>query len=903
VREMSEELIQRKLTKSGIRIWKYEYYNTSRTNLNSFKKYKIIPSKVYGPYGKREPDGLLVDRSDKKRLEVIAVREFKQPKEFTSEVQKLSALRQCNDLCQVLGAYIGVVTDGQSHFWINPRHRDEDNDYLDGTTRTKRSYTIIRNEDKKYLSEPFELQNISQKDYDKLDEATKNTLYYVERILSSVDQTNSTLRATEEVDPLRLAQAVWQDIYINTAKSPVKCLYNVVELFIFKFLSDLGVLKNPYDFEFVLQLSKDKGAREALEYYARNPREKIRKELFPPGKDKTTIINGTIFVDAKGNPVDSQANLFKTSIKKYCEFGSLRNIKKEFKTKLFETFLKQTSDKNKLGQFFTPRKVVRAMVDMAGVETLPPGARLCDPFCGVGGFIVETIQKPARKRDFFPDRNARIEPKVKYLGFDKGTDEDDERIIILAKANMLIYLSDIVEKHPTYTEEFSKVFNDTFKYLTESNLGTLKEMFDREEDKFDLILTNPPYITSGVSSIKDEIMSDGLQEFYTAGGKGVDGLALEWIIKNLKKGGKALVVIRDGILNSVQNKGLKKLIRNQCVINGIISLPVKTFFNTPQKTYILIITKKFESQENQIPPVFTYLVSDIGETLDVYRFETEGKSDLQKAVELFNAFKGCPESFPIEQVDDLRCKLQPIQRFDPELNWDIDRWWTKQEKIDLGVEEQENLLAIEEYVDRISEIPLKITDYNKVLVELKKETTLEQTKEEAILKLFDPKKGKSEYTRKYIRDHPGEHPVYSSQTVNDGIIGRINSYDYDSECLTWTTDGVYAGTVFYRSGKFSMTTHCGALMLKQEFQEKIDLKYVYYYLRKRLREYAIGEGNKRVTVNVMKNVLIEIPIDERGQFDIRKQKEIALKYERISVVKKDLLSTFQEVSSLDIDVK
>jgi hypothetical protein len=100
-----------------------------------------------------------------------------------------------------------------------------------------------------------------------------------------------------------------------------------------------------------------------------------------------------------------------------------------------------------------------------------------------------------------------------------------------------------------------------------------------------------------------------------------------------------------------------------------------------------------------------------------------------------------------------------------------------------------------------------------------------------------------------------------------------------------------------------MTTHCGALMLKEPFKIEVDLKYVYYYLRKRLREYAIGEGNKRVTVDIIKKVPLQIPATSKGKFDIKKQREIALKYEKIRVAKEDLLNTFQEVSSLDIDVK
>lgn len=899
---MSEELISKGLDERGVEIGSYEYYDTNRTNLNTFKTFGVVAEKNYGRYGKREPDGLLVDRADRTNLRVIAVVEFKSPKEFNSERLRKKALEQCNDVCQVLGATFGVVSDRNGYIWINPHQSDKKNNYIDVTTGAKRSYSLIRNEDKKYLSEPFIIQTQPEKDVAQLDEATKNSLYYVQRILECISASNSTLKATEEVDPLRLAQAVWQDIYINTAKTPIKCLYNVVELFIFKFLSDLEVLKKPEDFDFVLALAQEKGAKEALRYYAKNSRPKI-KELFPAGDDKTTIINGTIFVDKDGDPVESQANLFTNSLKRYKDFGSLRNVKKEFKTKLFETFLKQSSDKSKLGQFFTPRKVVRAIVDMADVENLRPGARVCDPFCGVGGFIAESIQKPKRRADFFPKANGTIEPKVKYFGYDKGTDEDDERVIILAKANLLIYLSDIIERYPTYTKKFAKVLNEIFHFLTESNLGTLRVIVKQEDERFDLILTNPPYITSGVTSIKNEIVSDALTKYYNVSSKGVDGLALQWIIRSLRRGGKAIVIVSNGILESGQNKGLREHLLKECHLNGIVSLPIKTFFNTPQKTFILLLTKKENEKDHQSTPVFTYLVSNIGETLDINRFETEGKSDLERAKELYNLFKGAPSTFPVKEIADARCKVQPIQKFLKSTNWNVDRWWSESEQIKLGVQESKNVLDVDEYIKTVSEKKDLMEESLHKLQGLKQQDDGRiKINRIAIGTLFRVSKGYAKYTKKYIRNHPGVHPVYSSQTINDGIIGRIASFDLDGEAITWTTDGIYAGTPFLRNGKFSMTTHCGALFLKEEYVGKVDLGYVFHYMKRHLRRKAVGEGNKRLTVELISPVTIEIPVNKKGELDIKKQKEVSARLDEIEQVRTDLNGALAELQEVELDV-
>jgi len=58
-------------------------------------------------------------------------------------------------------------------------------------------------------------------------------------------------------------------------------------------------------------------------------------------------------------------------------------------------------------------------------------------------------------------------------------------------------------------------------------------------------------------------------------------------------------------------KKLRNFILEECFLNGIISLPNKTFYTTNQKTFILILTKKDKKEDKQTKPVFTYLVSDI----------------------------------------------------------------------------------------------------------------------------------------------------------------------------------------------------------------------------------------------------------------------------------------------------
>jgi len=67
------------------------------------------------------------------------------------------------------------------------------------------------------------------------------------------------------------------------------------------------------------------------------------------------------------------------------------------------------------------------------------------------------------------------------------------------------------------------------------------------------------------------------------------------------------VVVPDGIFNRQNDKTLRQFVLDECIIDGIISLPLKTFFTTQKKTYILCITKKNNETEKQTTPVFTYL--------------------------------------------------------------------------------------------------------------------------------------------------------------------------------------------------------------------------------------------------------------------------------------------------------
>jgi len=112
-------------------------------------------------------------------------------------------------------------------------------------------------------------------------------------------------------------------------------------------------------------------------------------------------------------------------------------------------------------------------------------------------------------------------------------------------------------------------------------------------------------------------------------------------------------------------------------------------------------------------------------------------------------------------------------------------------------------------------------------------------------------------SKDYIRDNEGDYPVYSSQTADNGVLGKINSYMFEGDFLTWTTDGAYAGTIFRRKGKFNITNVCGLIEIQYE---KVNQDFLFYWLSVSAKKYVLeGMGNPKLMSNVASTIKIPIP--------------------------------------------
>ena len=100
------------------------------------------------------------------------------------------------------------------------------------------------------------------------------------------------------------------------------------------------------------------------------------------------------------------------------------------------------------------------------------------------------------------------------------------------------------------------------------------------------------------------------------------------------------------------------------------------------------------------------------------------------------------------------------------------------------------------------------------------------------------------------------YPVYSSQTSNNGIMGYLDTYDFEGEYITWTTDGANAGTVFYRNGKFNCTNVCGVLKVN----DNIDAYYLSIVLQSATAKYvSTNLANPKLMNNTMSSIKVKLP--------------------------------------------
>ena len=627
---------------------------------------------------------------------------------------------------------------------------------------------------------------------------------------------------------------------------------------------------------------------------------------------------------------DGSDDVFFEVMKKFKQYdkehGKFLSISKEFKSRLFEMFINNSGNKDNsnLGKYFTPLRVVREMVDMV---TIRPGMSICDPACGVGKFLLEAASSDMSVFNAFKYENGHLVTPLRLYGFEKDMNENGKTdiTVILAKANALLYFSELFKKNNTLSDIpvlANELLNGIFS-KTADLLGTLRTC---EHDKYDLILANPPYYSS--SSLAKKAAETGLYS-YTNGGMQI--LFLEWIIKSLVPNGTANIVLPNNVFSSVGSSGIKAFIKEKCIINAIISLPVKTFYNTAQKTYILNITKKNPTETYDDNKIFTYLCSSIGESLDASRLP-EKSNDLHDAVSLYNLWrnlsssdKECYPTYIKEAFANKRLKFIDSSELLSENSWIIEKWWSEEEKQELGIIDRITRISAKEFEIRVNDLKAKLDEY-KDYVNTDDESDDVKYKEVPVKEILLYASGNQGLTKKvihfdeYYDDSEKKYDVIvlSSSLLDETSMGRVSEdlmlsknrrlkVFKDKEGVLVSRNG-NAGVLSYlpKDKKYALTDHAYILYLKKKYIEEIDLKYLTMALQKESEKYiTISDGNKTWSITLFMNKgKVSIPVKKKGRkyiFDLGKQRELAEKDVFIKEMKKYILDSSNYLTSVNVE--
>lgn len=223
---------------------------------------------------------------------------------------------------------------------------------------------------------------------------------------------------------------------------------------------------------------------------------------------------------------------------------------------LYETILKELQSAGSSGEYYTPRAVTQFMVDIINPQL---GEKILDPACGTGGFLTCSIDH-VRQQVSTPKEAEKMQTSIKGI-------EKKPLPHLLCTTNLMLHGFDL----PTVRRD---------NYLNKPYIDW------GSDDKVDIIVTNPPF--GGVE--EDGTETNFPQKFRT---KETADLFLALILKLLKDGGRAAVVLPDGTLfgEGVKTR-IKEELLTRCNLHTIVRLPNGVFNPyTGIKTNLLFFEK------------------------------------------------------------------------------------------------------------------------------------------------------------------------------------------------------------------------------------------------------------------------------------------------------------------------
>ncbi|MFE7115374.1 N-6 DNA methylase [Streptomyces sp. NPDC057654] len=303
----------------------------------------------------------------------------------------------------------------------------------------------------------------------------------------------------------------------------------------------------------------------------------------------------------------------------------LYSMDSDLNGRLFETFLNATLRGKDLGQFFTPRSVVKLATRLADLQVRRDHVdTVIDACCGTGGFLIESLSdmwgKVAANQSLSAAEKNQTREEIatqRIYGIDVAKEPALARI---ARINMYlhgdggsrVYQLDALDKRVR-------------SHATESNeVRDEKEEFKEiaERSGFDVALTNPPFAKEYArkTDVERQILDQYELAFQDSGRtrKPISSLKssmmfIERYHDLLRPGGRLVTVIDDSILGGDREKRIRSYVRDKFIVKAVVSLPGDAFQRSQArvKTSVVVLQKKHHPDEEQTP-VFMYYCTRVG---------------------------------------------------------------------------------------------------------------------------------------------------------------------------------------------------------------------------------------------------------------------------------------------------
>lgn len=257
---------------------------------------------------------------------------------------------------------------------------------------------------------------------------------------------------------------------------------------------------------------------------------------------------------------------------------------------LYEYMLSKIASAGQNGQFRTPRHIIKLMVEMTAPQ---PADEICDPACGTAGFLVAASEYV---REQHPSVLTDADQRKHFHGSMFHGYDFDNTMLRIASMNMLMHGID----------------SPDIRYR-----DSLSEGASEDTEKYTLILANPPF----AGSLDYESTSKDLQRVVKT--KKTELLFVALFLKLLKPGGRAAVIVPDGVLfgSSTAHKDLRRMLVEDQKLDGIVKLPSGVFKPyAGVSTAILLFTK---TNSGGTDNVWFYDVTADGFSLDDKRNPVE----------------------------------------------------------------------------------------------------------------------------------------------------------------------------------------------------------------------------------------------------------------------------------------